>query len=813
MNPGTGGLRFRHGVPICGSFAQGDATMTTTARAVRNQSFRSPTFWLGCCLLVAAATPAFAATTASSSAYGETIDLTLVPLLGGGVPIASGPLPAIAGSAPPSYDRQQTQAAVAVGGLLGLGNLLTTGLLTVNADSNVPAANQAHARAEADDASLLVAGLLQLSATTIVADASITGSCGSSLTAAGSTRFAGATVGGLAGNGLSIAANPAPNTELLNLLGIRVVLNEQTAVGDGTAKETLTVNALHIYLSNTVASLIGALSGDIVVSHAQAALDCNGLPDSADLSVSMSASPSPATQGQDLTYTITVANAGPNAASNVTVADALPAAVNFVSAAASQGSCSGTAAVACNLGPLGAAANATVTIVVETTQVGAVVNSVSAGSSTADPDAANDSASVSTTVNPPGGGSQAAVAITAAAAPSPATVGEALTYTLSVVNSGPDSSTAVVITDTLPAGVSFVSAGATQGSCSGTTTVSCALGNLAQGAGASVQILVVPSQAGTIVDNADVSAGTANPSPSRHASIATAVNPAAGGKCVPDAAVLCIDDQPGDRRFQVTTAYSTVEGRPGGLAGQGHAVSMSSLGVVHGGIFWFFSGENPEMMIKVLNACGTNQKFWVFYAAGTNVGLATTVIDTRTGRVRVYANPDLTAAPPVQDTEAFDCSAAGDLAPRPGAAAAPAGQEAAQLAGGEPAAAGAAAASACGNDATTLCIAGRFRVQVAYQTIQSGGKSGMGQAMPLAEMGIDRGGVFWFFDSGNPEMMIKVLDACALEQTFWVFYSADTNVGLTVTVFDVQTGRSVVYSNRDLTAARPVQDTRALPCS
>ena len=67
------------------------------------------------------------------------------------------------------------------------------------------------------------------------------------------------------------------------------------------------------------------------------------------------------------------------------------------------------------------------------------------------------------------------------------------------------------------------------------------------------------------------------------------------------------------------------------------------------------------MLVKVLNACSFNQKFWVFYSAGTDVGLTVTVRDTETGRTRTYTNPVGTAARPVQDTAAFPCSAA-DLA-------------------------------------------------------------------------------------------------------------------------------------------------------
>jgi lysyl endopeptidase len=130
--------------------------------------------------------------------------------------------------------------------------------------------------------------------------------------------------------------------------------------------------------------------------------------------------------------------------------------------------------------------------------------------------------------------------------------------------------------------------------------------------------------------------------------------PVSSGPCVPNATTLCIDDQPGDKRFQVTVSYQTTQG--GGLSGPGTAIPLNGLGVTAGGLFWFFDAKNPEMLVKVLNGCAVTGDYWVFYAAGTNVGLTTTVLDTQTGRSKVYTNPDRNPAPPVQDLGAFACN-------------------------------------------------------------------------------------------------------------------------------------------------------------
>lgn len=128
---------------------------------------------------------------------------------------------------------------------------------------------------------------------------------------------------------------------------------------------------------------------------------------------------------------------------------------------------------------------------------------------------------------------------------------------------------------------------------------------------------------------------------------------AASGACTPSDTVLCIDNNPGDQRFMITASYATSQS--GGLSGNAHAIPLASLGVNQGGLFWFFARTNPEMLVKVLNGCATNNRFWVFFSAGTNVGFQVTVRDTVTGSQKTYINRDLNAAPPLQDTNAFPC--------------------------------------------------------------------------------------------------------------------------------------------------------------
>jgi hypothetical protein len=103
----------------------------------------------------------------------------------------------------------------------------------------------------------------------------------------------------------------------------------------------------------------------------------------------------------------------------------------------------------------------------------------------------------------------------------------------------------------------------------------------------------------------------------------------------------------------VQASYETTQG--GGSSGLAKAVQLSTLGVAHGGLFWFFSGDNPELLVKVLNGCGVNGNRWVFASAGTNVEVTLTVLDTKTGDQKTYTNPDLHSMAPIQDTSAFPC--------------------------------------------------------------------------------------------------------------------------------------------------------------
>ena len=126
----------------------------------------------------------------------------------------------------------------------------------------------------------------------------------------------------------------------------------------------------------------------------------------ADLEILMTESPDPAATGSPLTYTISVNNLGPDAASNVIVTDVLPSNVTFVSATASIGSCatSGTTTitVTCTIGTIAFPGSVSVGVVVTPTAPATLTNTATVSASGTEPVAANNSATTTTIVNAAG---------------------------------------------------------------------------------------------------------------------------------------------------------------------------------------------------------------------------------------------------------------------------------------------------------------------------------------------------------------------------------------------------------------------------
>jgi plastocyanin len=129
---------------------------------------------------------------------------------------------------------------------------------------------------------------------------------------------------------------------------------------------------------------------------------------------------------------------------------------------------------------------------------------------------------------------------------------------------------------------------------------------------------------------------------SANSNLASATTDTAATACVSDDDTLCLNGN----RFRVEVDWETTNPAQTGI---GHRVVLTP----DTGYFWFFASTNVEMVIKVLNACGLNSRYWVFAGGLTNVKVVITVTDSQTGKVVTYINPPNTTFQPIQDTGAF----------------------------------------------------------------------------------------------------------------------------------------------------------------
>ncbi len=245
--------------------------------------------------------------------------------------------------------------------------------------------------------------------------------------------------------------------------------------------------------------------------------------------------------------------------------------------------------------------------------------------------------------------------------------------------------------------------------------------------------------------------------------------------------VLCL----GGGRFRVEASLSDFTG----TAGVAQAVSIPGS---DSGLFTFFDPSNWEILVKVLSGCGINQRFWVFAAATTNVEYTLTVTDTATGAQKEYRNPLGVAAAAIVDTDAFaSCSGAAAPVVSPAVPSMATSTDALD--------------AACANSATELCVQqGRFRVEVDFRDFQD-----RRDRARRFDFGTPDSGLFYFFTPENIEMLVKVLDGCAINQRYWVLAAATTNVEYTLTVTDTQSGKVRQYLNRLGEASAAVADADA----
>jgi hypothetical protein len=112
------------------------------------------------------------------------------------------------------------------------------------------------------------------------------------------------------------------------------------------------------------------------------------------------------------------------------------------------------------------------------------------------------------------------------------------------------------------------------------------------------------------------------------------------GTCTPLPNVLCLNQD----RFQIEANWRTAAD-----SGRAQVVKLTN----DTGYLWFFNPDNVEVVVKILNACSSFGKFWVFAGGLTNVEVDIFVTDTKSGVIKVYHNQIGEPFAPLQDTSGF----------------------------------------------------------------------------------------------------------------------------------------------------------------
>ena len=274
--------------------------------------------------------------------------------------------------------------------------------------------------------------------------------------------------------------------------------------------------------------------------------------------------------------------------------------------------------------------------------------------------------------------------------------------------------------------------------------------------------------------------------------------------------VLCLG------RFQVEVEWDN----GAGSTGRGMAARLTG----RTGDFWFFHPANIELVVKVLDGCSINGHYWVFAVGLTDVAVTMTVRDLRSGSPyagvptsiveRRWVSSGGAAFGPIADVAAFStCEASADTA----------GQRLNVLSGapfgrfGEPlqddlqsslsGSDAPAAAATCRSDNASLCLQdGRYEVRANWR---AGEESGAARGIPRTS----DTGMFWFFSPDNVELVVKVLDGCALNGHRWVVMGGLTDVGVEIMVRDTASDAAAkTYLSSEGAPFATKFDVAAFPC-
>lgn len=310
--------------------------------------------------------------------------------------------------------------------------------------------------------------------------------------------------------GITVAA--APTTTLGSCGGVAGDTSFSCNLGDLPVGTTVTITASVLLGSSASGSKTNTagVTSNTDPNSPQMPSVTNLVEIKADLSLTKGVDQANAAPGESLVYTIVINNAGPSDAVGATIVDTAPMELsNFT-----LDSCTPTGGAICPVGgaitgavdiPAGGSLTIVIDAIVDASTLSGSVTNTASVTFAGDPIPANNTDGAFTQLL------SADLSISKSDSADPVLAGSNLTYTVTVENLGPDPAQNVVVSDTLPAGVTFVSTSGCNNDPNGVGT--CNLGTINSGATPSYTIEVTVNSdlvAGTITNTATVSADTAD---------------------------------------------------------------------------------------------------------------------------------------------------------------------------------------------------------------------------------------------------------------------------------------------------------------
>lgn len=310
-----------------------------------------------------------------------------------------------------------------------------------------------------------------------------------------------------------VSSNPSQGT-YSSATGIWTVGTVNSA-GTATLEIVATTTTIGAKINSAQVTAADQFDSDSTVNNNAPAEDDQAsvtvTPNSADLSLTKQVNNANPNANQNVVFSVTLTNSGPQSATGVTVADQLPAGLTFVSSTPSGSTTYNSGTGVWTVGTLASGASATLQITATTTTPGVKTNTAQVSASeqfdvdsTPGNSAAAEDDQASAIVTP----NATDLSVTKTVNNAAPILGDNVTYTVTVTNNGPSAASGVQVTDQLPAGLTFVSS-----TPSGSTTFDSVsgiwdIGNLASGASVTLTIVATANTTGSLSNTAQVSAMT-----------------------------------------------------------------------------------------------------------------------------------------------------------------------------------------------------------------------------------------------------------------------------------------------------------------